>query len=205
MGARVTGIDVSAPMLARARQRAPAVEFIQADASTQRFERGFDVLFSRFGVMFFADPDAAFAHLRRALRPAGRLAFLCWRDWRDNEWVRVPITAVRPHLPPQPQSGPEEPGPFAFADPARVRRILTAGGFAGIAMRPFDADLVLGATLDEAVDHLRAFGPVARALADATDTEKTAAVAALRGALQPCAARRPFTLSGAMWIVNAQI
>lgn len=206
-GARVTGVDVSAPMLARAKERAlqahASADFVEADASNHRFSPEFDLAFSRFGVMFFADPDAAFANIRMGLKPGGRLAFVCWRDWRENEWVRVPVGAVRAHVPPQPQLGPEDPGPFAFADLARVRRILTAGGFDRITARPFDCDMTLGTTFDEAVQHIQNFGPVSRMLTDATAAQKEAAVVALQAALKPYAARKPVTLGGAVWIVTA--
>lgn len=208
-GARVTGVDISAPMLARAKDRAAqaraTADFVEADASSHRFTPEFDLAFSRFGVMFFADPDAAFLNIRKSLRPSGRLAFVCWRDWRENEWVRVPVGAVRPHVPPQPQLGPEDPGPFAFADLARVRRILSAGSFDRITARPFDCDMTLGGTLDDAVQHIQDFGPVSRMLNEATSAQKEAAVAALRDALKPYAARTPVTLGGAVWIVTALV
>jgi len=208
-GARVTGVDISQPMLARARSRAEEartkdLEFIEADAAAHRFAEPFDLLFSRFGVMFFADPDTAFANMRKALKPGGRVAFACWRDWRENEWVRVPIGAVRPHLPPQPQLGPEDPGPFAFADLARVRRILASGGFDAISARPFDTTLSLGETHEDALAHIQDFGPVSRMMASATDAEKSKAVAALDQALKPFSQRKPVTLGAAVWIVTAK-
>jgi SAM-dependent methyltransferase len=207
-GATVTGVDISAPMLARARQRAKEadarhVEFLEADAAQNRFEPSYDVLFSRFGVMFFANPDAAFANLRKALKPSGRLAFVCWRDPRENEWVRVPVGAVRPHAPPQPQLGPEDPGPFAFADLARLRRVLANGGFDRITVRPFDADVRLGDTFDDAVAYIQEFGPISRMLTDATPAQKAAAGAAIREAFKPYADRKPLTMGGAVWIVTA--
>ena len=208
-GARVTGVDISRPMLARAKARAERagtkdLEFIEADAAAHRFAEPFDLLFSRFGVMFFADPDAAFANMRKALKTGGRVAFVCWRDWRENEWVRVPISAVRPHLPPQPQLGPEDPGPFAFADLARVRRILAAGGFDAISARPFDTTLALGETHEDALAHIQDFGPVSRMMAGATDAEKSKAVAALDQALRPFSERKPVALGAAVWLVTAR-
>jgi SAM-dependent methyltransferase len=207
-GARVLGADVSAPMLALAKRRAAEAKntaFIEADAATHKFDAGaFDLLFSRFGVMFFADPDAAFAHMRKALKATGRAAFVCWRDWRENEWVRVPIMAVRPHVPPQPQLGPEDPGPFAFADPARVRRILANGGFDAITLKPFDTKVDIGNTLDDAVAYLQEFGPVSRALKDASPAQKEQAASALREALVPHAITSPIKLGAAVWIVTAK-
>ena len=93
-GARVVGIDVSAPMLARARENGRGnarVEFIEADASSHPFKPEFDLLFSRFGVMFFADPAAAFTNLRDALKPSGRLCFICWQAVAENPWLAAPM------------------------------------------------------------------------------------------------------------------
>ncbi len=105
---------------------------------------------------------------RKALKPGGRVAFACWRDWRENEWVRVSIAAVRPHVPPPPKSGPEDPGPFSFADPGRVRRILANAGFDAITMKPFDTPIELGGSPDAAADYLQEFGPISRMLTDAS-------------------------------------
>ncbi len=202
------GVDISAPMLALAKNRSQAhanLSFTEADAATHRFEPNtFDLLFSRFGVMFFANPDEAFANMRKALKPNGRLAFVCWRDWRESEWVRVPIMAVRPHVPPQPQLGPEDPGPFAFADPARVRRILANGGFDAITLKPFDTKVGIGESLDDAVAYLQEFGPVSRALSEASPEQKQQAATALHEALVPYAKTTPIAVGAAVWIVTAR-
>lgn len=207
-GAYVLGADVSEPMIGQAKSAAATAgvrnaDFIVADASAHRFDGTFDALFSRLGVMFFADPAAAFANLRRALAPAGRLAFVCWRDWRENEWVRETLAAVRPHAPPQPPTEPDAPGPFAFADRARIERILSDAGFGDIVVRPFDAQLPFGESVDEAVRHITEFGPVSRMLTGATDEQKAGAARALRSALAPFAKRKPLTMGGAVWIVTA--
>ncbi|MGB8401583.1 class I SAM-dependent methyltransferase, partial [Bradyrhizobium sp.] len=132
------GIDISVPMLSRARQLAPKglpVDFVLADATAYPFaSASFDLMVSRFGVMFFAEPAVSFANIRKALRPSGRLAFACWREPRENPWMMTPLQAVYKHVPKLPQPGPEDPGPFAFASEERVHRILGAAGFAGIAM-----------------------------------------------------------------------
>jgi SAM-dependent methyltransferase len=205
----VLGVDVSAPMLDLAKKRAGTshanLSFAEGDAAARAFEPGaHDLLFSRFGVMFFADPDAAFANMRKALKPGGRVTFVCWRDWRDNEWVRVPIMAVRPHVPPQPQLGPEDPGPFSFANPGRVRRILANAGFDVITMKPFDTPMELGDGLDDAAAYLQEFGPISRALADASPDQRSAAAAALREALAPHAKTSPVKLGAAVWLVSAK-
>src|SRR3954466_5683742 len=151
---QVLGIDVSAPMLERAQQIAPGalpVSFVLADATVYPFDpASFDLMASRFGVMFFADPVLSFANLRRALRPSGRLAFACWREPRENGWMMTPLMAVYKHVPKLPQPGPEDPGPFAFASEERVRGILTKAGFADIRMEacPLTFDVAIGKGID---------------------------------------------------------
>ena len=139
----VFGVDISGPMLERARQSAPKdlpVDFALADATVYPFEpASFDLLASRFGVMFFADPALSFANMRKALRPSGRLAFACWREPRENPFFMAPLQAAYKHVPKLPQQGPEDPGPFAFASEARVRRILDAAGFTGVEMEAVSA------------------------------------------------------------------
>ena len=147
----VFGVDISAPMLARARQIAPRalpVDFVLADATVYPFDpASFDLLASRFGVMFFADPALSFANMRKALRPSGRLTFACWREPRENPWMMTPLQAVYKHVPKLPQLGPEDPGPFSFASEQRVHRILGEAGFSDIAMEPcnLSLDVAVGA------------------------------------------------------------
>jgi SAM-dependent methyltransferase len=207
----VLGVDVSRPLLQRAAARAAntpeyPVRFVEADASSFAFERGaFDALFSRFGVMFFADPAAAFANLRRALRPGGRLAFACWRDRRDNPWVTLPVAAARKHLaelPPAP--GPDEPGPFAFADPARIQRILTSAGFAAIRCEKFDPLLVYGEDTRAAADYLTQMGPIGSVLQEHPEALRRQVADTLAGMLEEKRESGPLRLAAAAWIVTAR-
>jgi ubiquinone/menaquinone biosynthesis C-methylase UbiE len=206
----VFGIDVSAPMLARARASAPkelAVDFVQADATVHPFDpASFDLLASRFGVMFFADPALSFANVRKALRPSGRLAFACWREPRENPWMMTPLQAAYKHVPKLPQQGPEDPGPFAFASEERVRRILTKAGFTGIDMEPcpLSLDAAIGHGLDGAVQGALEIGPVSRAL-DGQPAEIRSAVAqSIREALAPFAKGDAVPLPASIWIVTAK-
>ena len=125
-GGQVLGVDISEPLIARARALAPQdtpALFRAADASSAELPEGaFDILFSRFGVMFFADPTAAFAHMRRALKPGGRVAFVCWRGVAENDWVRLPMGAIKGIVPPMAAPDPEAPGPFSFGDRGRALR-----------------------------------------------------------------------------------
>ena len=206
----VLGIDISAPMLARARQNAPAempVEFVLADATVYPFDQAsFDLLVSRFGVMFFAQPALSFANLRKALRPSGRLAFACWREPRDNPWLMMPLQAVYKHVPKLPQLGPEDPGPFAFASEARVIRILSEAGFAGIEMERCDLslDVAIGRGLDAAVETALEIGPASRALQDQPPDICAAATHSIREALAPFAKGQAVPLAGSIWIVTAR-
>lgn len=207
----VTGVDISAPMLARAREVAPRgapVEFILADATIYAFApESFDLLASRFGVMFFADPALSFANLRRGMRRSGRLAFACWREPRENPFFMTPLQAVYRHVPRMPQPGPEDPGPFAFASEARVRRILGAAGFTGIAMEPCNLalDVAVGRGLDAAVQGALEMGPAARALADQPPEVVAAAAQSIREALAPHVRGEMVPLDAAIWIVTAKV
>ena len=120
------GVDISEPLIGAARAQGLAnATFEIGDAASWPFEDGsFDLVFSRFGVMFFGDPVAAFGNIRRALKPGGRMVFICWRTPPENPWAAVPMRAAQPHLPPIERPGPEDPGQYSFGDRARVERIL---------------------------------------------------------------------------------
>jgi len=184
-GGEVLGLDLSGPMLARARERAAGLpaRFVLADATVYDFgPEGADLAASRFGVMFFADPARSFANLRKGLKARGRLAFACWRAAKQNPFFVVPLREALKHAPPLPETDPEAPGPFALADPARVQRILSQAGFADIAVKPDDLelDIAAGRGLD------------------------TAAVEAdIRKALAGHARADSVPLGGAIWIVTA--
>jgi ubiquinone/menaquinone biosynthesis C-methylase UbiE len=207
---RVLGVDISAPMLARARQIAQAgmpIEFVLADATVYPFEpASFDLLASRFGVMFFAQPALSFANLRRALRPSGRLAFACWQEPRDNPFFMAPLQAVYKHVPKLPQLGPEDPGPFSFASEARVNRILSEAGFVGMAMEPYDLslDIAVGRGLDAAVEASLEIGPAARALQEQPPDVRAAATNSIREALAPFVRGQTVPLGASIWIVTAR-
>ena len=168
-GVQVTGVDISAPMPAAARQRAAAedlpVEFVLADASTHPFGADRDVLFSRFGVMFFADPAGAFANLRTSLTRGGRMAFVCWQAASANAWMAALAAAIARFLPPTPPADPRAPGPFAFADRACLVGILGQAGFAEVPVEPIEADLLMGRNVDDAMLFTRKVGPLSRPLA----------------------------------------
>ena len=205
----VLGIDVSAPMLARARELAPAnapVTFALADATVHAFEPGrFDLLVSRFGVMFFAQPVLSFANMRKALRPGGRVTFACWRTPRDNPWLMVPLQAAYKHVPKLPELGPEDPGPFTFASEERICRILGEAGFASIELerRDLSLDVAAGRGLDVAVKGAVEVGPASRALEGQPAELKAAVAASIRAALAPFQRDAHVNLGASIWLVTA--
>ena len=205
----ITGVDISAPMLSRAKENTPKgapVEFILADATVYPFAPdSFDLLASRFGVMFFADPALSFSNMRRAMRRSGRLAFACWREPRENPFFMTALQAVYKHVPKMPPVGPEDPGPFAFASQERVNRILKAAGFSDIAMEPCNLalDVAVGRGMDAAVKSALEIGPAARALADHPPETVAAAAQSVREALAPYAKGQTVPLDAAIWIVTA--
>jgi SAM-dependent methyltransferase len=209
---RVLGIDISAPMLERARQIAhdeglAHVHFAHADAQTHAFSADhFDVVFSRFGVMFFAAPQEAFANLRRGLGAGGRMAFVCWQALPENPWMAVPLMAALPLLPPLPLPDPTAPGPFAFADRDRVRGILERAGFTDVGFEDVRQTLRVGGGggLDQTADYMLQMGPAAKVLREADPGLTPAVAAAIREALKPYHGPDGVRMPSATWIVTAR-
>lgn len=205
-GGEVMGADISRPLLEVARQRASAIaglSFVEADVQTYPFAAAtFDAVFSRFGVMFFADPTAAFANIRRALKPGGRLAFVCWRAPAENPIMTLPMAAALAHLPPPapPESG--APGPFAFADPERVRTLLGAAGFAEITVNPHD-EKIGGGDLDTVVELALKVGPLGGLLREHPD-KRDVVIGSVRAALAAHDGADGVKLDSATWIVTAR-
>jgi SAM-dependent methyltransferase len=208
-GGEVLGLDVSEPMLARARERASPdlpLRFVHADATVHAFAPGWaDLIVSRFGVMFFADPARSFANFRRGLKRKGRLVFACWREAKQNPFFVVPLREAGKHAPLLPEMGPEEPGPFALASEARVRKILSEARYADIALTPQDLelDIAAGRGLDTAVAAALAIGPTSRMLSGQSEAVRAAAAADIRRALAAHVRGYSVPLGAAIWIVTA--
>lgn len=206
-GGEVLGVDISAPLLDLARRRAEGhanLRFQQADAQTAALTpAAFDAAFSRFGVMFFADPAAAFANIRTALKPQGRLAFVCWRRPDESPIMTLPMQAALPHLPEPPTPPtPGAPGPFAFADPERVRSVLSAAGFQDIAVTPYDEKVGAG-DLATVVDLSFRIGPLGAILRERPDL-RPSIEGAVRAALAEHDGPGGVKLNAAVWIVTAR-
>lgn len=205
----VAALDISGPMLAEGETRAEAagignVDWQQADAATAALTE-YDLLTSMFGLMFFGDPVAAFAHMRSAASAEGRMAFVCWRSLAENPWIEVPMNAVSPHLPPRPKGNPHAPGMFAFADPQRIADVLTAAGWAPPTCERLDCnlDIAAGRGLEEAVVQSTQIGAVNSWLRNQPADVVTAAVASIREALAAHVQGASVSLPGAMWLVSS--
>jgi len=205
-GGHVLGVDISETLIEAARAQGLAnARFEVGDATIFRFEaQSFDLVFSRFGVMFFGDPVAAFTNMRHALKPGGRLVFICWRTPAENPWAGVPMRAAQPFLPPMERPGPEEPGQYSFGDRARVERILTQAGFTGLSIEPVDQMLNQGRDIPAVMKNIGDFGPLARAFKNVEPEQIAKAKDAIAEALKPYATPDGVKLAGACWLVRAQ-
>ncbi len=211
-GGEALGVDLSPQMLDTATARALAAgvdgrcRFEAADAQTADLGAGrFDVAVSRFGVMFFDDPIAAFTNVATALRPGGRLVFCCWQSLEANDWMLVPGAAAAQHVSLPEAAAGTGPGPFALADPDQIHQLLTAAGFDGISIEPDKTSILLagGGTLDETVDFLVASGSGRALLDPAPPDARRAAIAAVRDILAPLVEPGGVRLGAAAWIVTA--
>ena len=205
------GIDLSGPMLERARADATAAgqtntRFVRADAQVYEFgDELFDAVISRFGIMFFADPVRAFANIRGAMRDGGRLAFVCWQPLIENEWLLVPGGAIAQHVPLPDLGSPNAPGMFAFADPDRIRTTLTDAGWRDIDVASRHTPLLVGGggSIEDAVGFLRE-GSIGRAVLAGTDGPTAErALGAVRDALMPYLTADGVQLDAAVWLVRA--
>lgn len=206
----VRGVDLSPDMLrVAARQAADAgltnVTFDRADATTyQPDPAGFDALVSRFGVMFFADPVAAFTNLRSLLATDGRLAFACWQPFAENDWMSVPASAVVGVLPLPTAVDPTAPGPFAFADPDRVTGILRGAGFSDVSADPVEVPLWAGDDLAEAVELFKGTRVGSAAFADADAAQVEEAERRIAAALTDRVGSDGIVLGSRGWLVTAR-
>ena len=204
---RCIGIDISEPMLAAARARAerestPA-SFIRADAQVHEFEpASFDIIVSRFGVMFFDDFVQAFTNLRLAARDDAELLFVAWRSAAENHFMTTAERAAAPFLPNIPARQPDAPGQFAFADQNRVYRILEESGWVGIDIRPID--VVCTFPEKELVRYLTLIGPVGRIVQEADDRTRKQVIETVRPAFEPYVHGAEVRFTAACWMVGAR-
>ena len=205
-GGEVLGVDLSSAMVRRARELAATaglsnISFLRADAQVHPFEPGaFDIAVSRTGAMFFGDPQAAFANLRRSLRDDGRLVLLTWQPAELQEWAATFATALTGRTPPAP--APDAPGPFSLSDPARVRSLLEGAGFADVACTPLHEPMAYGRSVDEA--HAFLVGLLGWMVEGQGDEQRAASFEALRTALTAHATTDGVRFDSAAWLVTAR-
>jgi SAM-dependent methyltransferase len=198
-GGRVTAVDIAPPLLELARRRAAGlaqVDFIECDAQNLALaERSIDCVFSRFGVMAFRDPVAAFANFRRMMRPSGRLAFVCWRSLHQNELDYLPLRAAG-------LEGQLDPTPFSFADSGAIRTTLQASGFRQVTIQPHD-EMVSSGDLDAMIAVLLRVGPLGRIVRENPEL-RAAAESRVRAALAARGDQAAVALNAATWVVTAR-
>jgi SAM-dependent methyltransferase len=209
-GGRVVGVDISRPLLALAEARAVArggnVRFVEADVANAPIPGApFDALFSRFGVMFFDDPVHGFTRMREALRPAGRIVFICWRPFAENGWAHAPLAALKPLLQ-GPVAPPDAnaPGPFQLQDAARIEATLAGAGWRDVLLARWDGEVLVGGGggADAAAAFLMKIGPCARAIAEQR-IDPALAARTLTDFLRRHETAVGVSLPAACWIVRA--
>ncbi len=209
LGHTVTGVDISSSLLALARKRAgdrTNVSFLEADASDADFDHQFDLLISRFGVMFFDDPQAAFTHMVQHVKPGGRVVFVCWRPPGENDWVTMPmgvlVSVTETPAPPPPNA----PSPFAFANPERVIAILEGAGLRDVRFTPVDAAMAMGSDKGavQAADFVMEVGPAALPIALLRPEVVAMVREKMELEIQPRLDGGHLTLGGAIWVVEAR-
>ena len=204
---RCVGLDISDPMIAAARARAEregsAATFIRADAQTYAFEpASFDVIISRFGVMFFDDPIQAFTNLRHATADGGVMRLIVWRSAADNPFMTTAERVAAPLLPNLPLRHPEGPGQFALADQDRISSILAKSGWTEIVIRPADIPCTLPEK--ELIRYLTRMGPVGRALEGADEATRARVTEAVRPAFDRYVRGSEVCFTAACWVISGR-
>ncbi|TPK87909.1 class I SAM-dependent methyltransferase [Mesorhizobium sp. B2-4-13] len=204
---RCVGLDISQPLVALATERTQAEEVANAsfevgDAQTYAFESGrFDAVVSRFGIMFFDDPVAAFSNIRQAARRGGKLAFVAWRSPAENDFMTTAARAAAPFLPTAPAPDPDAPGQFAFADGAKVKRILEASGWSSIDVR--QANLPCKIAEGDLMMYATRLGPLAAALREVDQATAEKIITVLPAAFAPFVKDGQARFNAACWLVTA--
>lgn len=199
-GADCLGVDISSTMLAAAREHGVA-RFVEADAQVHAFGESFDLVLSRFGVMFFADPEAAFRNLLGATTPGGELSLVVWRTAEENPFMTTASKAAAELVPDAPAPDPDGPGPFSLADAGRTREILERAGWGEVGLSPVDRTCTMPEKL--LGTYLGNLGPIARALREAPEEDRAGILAGVRSAFDGFVHDDEVRIPGACWHVTA--
>ena len=204
---KVVGVDISDKILEVARSRSnEAIKFVEADAQVNELGGPYDAIFSRFGVMFFEDPVAAFGNLKAASTSAGRLSFVCWQQPAQNPWMTVPNRTALEFVE-LPSRAPGSPDPFAFSDPNYVSEVLEGAGWINVEIEDFQAEVELGGGVNamEAAVHAYDFGPFKAVVEEHPEVSPSEIIEAMKRSLEPYQTNRGVVLPGAVWLVTAQL
>ncbi len=203
----VLGADISEVILKVARYRFENVgnlKFTTANAEVFPFvPQSYDLITSRFGVMFFASPEAAFRNIHQAAKPGGRMVYLCWRTLAENPWMGAPAAAAFTILPPPEKPEPGTPGPFSLADSKITTQIMADAGFRDIKFTPVDEPVNLGA-LEPVLQFMTTMGPAAEPLKSASNADREAALAAMQATLEQHNTEDGVIMPSAIWVVEAK-
>ncbi|MEQ1951935.1 class I SAM-dependent methyltransferase [Mesorhizobium sp. CN2-181] len=203
------GLDISHPLVSAARKRAAAenvanASFVEGDAQVHALEQeSYNAVISRFGVMFFDDPVAAFGNIHRSARPGAKLAFVAWRSPAENEFMTTAVRAAAPLLPPMPAPNPDAPGQFAFADKSRVTSILEASGWSKVELQR--AEVECQVSEDDLMTYVTKLGPVGNALREADQPTAEKVTAVLRRAFAPFVDVGIARFTAACWLATARV
>jgi len=203
------GLDLSTAMLRQAARRAQEeglsnVRFEHGDAQVHRFTpSALDVALSRFGVMFFTDPAAAFANIARGLRPGGRLVFVCWQKRADNEWIVVPAAAAAQHMALRPPDDPTAPGPFSLSERDRIASVLRAAGLGDVVIEPIEERLWMGQDVVDSIAFLKSTRNWKSLLRDADPPTVARVSEAVQAAFEPHVTLDGLRLGARAWLVTA--
>ncbi len=206
----VTGVDISEPILAFARQKVKEnsvsnIDFVLADAQNHDFGyESFDAIFSRFGLMFFEDPIAAFSNLLRGVKFGGRIAFVCWADRSANDWIEVSTSIASKFLELPPKSSPRDPGPFAFEDPLYLNKVLHDAGWNEISIGNYSLTNIVGKNIKDAADFLSRMGPMSVPFENSEESLQRKIIHSLEESFSNYATRRGVEMHFSTWIVTAK-
>ena len=204
-GASVWGVDISHKMITQAKLNAEGVDnvhFSVLDAAHAQYTADHDAIFSRYGVMFFADPVAAFRNLRSGLVSGGRLVYLCWQSPSLNPWIATGMAALTPYMD-GPPPDPNAPGGFSMADPERTTRILQEAGFVSVDIEPLVVQLRLGDGVDDVLRFHETVGPLANMMTELNQGQVAEAKQAVRSAYEAQLGTNGLSLEAATWLVTA--